>query len=58
LYEREAGVVRPSGDLARLYTDYFEGKVEGAARGRAIELLRRGSDGNWRLIVGDPRARG
>ena len=41
-------------DLALLYTD-FDGTIE--LRSRAIEILRRQSDGTWKLIIGDPNAR-
>lgn len=52
-----------TGDVAVLYTD-FEGvaSVEsGEAREisqRAIEVLRRQTDGTWKLIFGDPMGRG
>jgi ketosteroid isomerase-like protein len=51
------------GDVALLYTD-FEGTTVEAAGKRvdihhhAIEVLRRQPDGTWKLIVGDPNARG
>jgi len=50
------------GDVAQLYTD-FEGTMKDdlgktvAIRHKAIEVLRRQSDGTWRLIVGDPNGR-
>jgi uncharacterized protein (TIGR02246 family) len=49
-------------DLALLYTDFdvttadASGKVV-ELRSRAIEVLRRQSDGTWKLIIGDPNAR-
>jgi uncharacterized protein (TIGR02246 family) len=57
--EREVCV----GDVALLYTDW-EGTSVDADGGkldrssRALELLRRQPDRSWRLIVGDPHARG
>src|SRR4051812_34247756 len=47
--------VIPAGDVALLYTDWES--TLGEAH-KAIELLRRKPDGSWKLIVGDPRARG
>ena len=50
-------------DLAVLYTD-FDGTTNDSSgkeielRSRAIEVLRRQPDGGWKLIVGDPNARG
>ena len=44
-----------AGDVALLYTDWES--TAGEAH-KAIELLRRQPDGTWKLIVGDPRARG
>ena len=50
-------------DLAVLYTD-FDGTTNDASgkkielRSRAIEVLRRQPDGGWKLIMGDPNARG
>jgi ketosteroid isomerase-like protein len=44
-----------AGDVALLYTDWEN--TAGEAH-KAIELLRRQPDGTWKLIVGDPRARG
>ena len=50
-------------DLAVLYTD-FDGTTNDSSgkeielRWRAIEVLRRQPDGGWKLIVGDPNARG
>jgi ketosteroid isomerase-like protein len=52
-----------TGDLAMLYTD-FHGSLHlpsGEKRDiqqRAIEILRRQSDGTWKLVFGDPLARG
>lgn len=52
-----------AGDIAVLYTN-FEGATVDASGNpvqinqRAIEVLRRQPDGTWRLIVGDPNARG
>jgi uncharacterized protein (TIGR02246 family) len=50
------------GDIAQLYTD-FEGKTVDASgktigiRHKAIEVLRRQPDGDWKLIMGDPNGR-
>ena len=50
-------------DLAVLYTD-FDGTTNDASgkkielTSRAIEVLRRQPDGTWKLIIGDPNARG
>jgi uncharacterized protein (TIGR02246 family) len=52
-----------TGDLALLYSD-FDGTLiapSGERRDvhqRAIEVLRRQSDGSWKLVFGDPVARG
>jgi ketosteroid isomerase-like protein len=52
-----------TGDLAMLYTD-FHGSMTAASgekreiRQRAIEILRRQADGTWKLVFGDPLARG
>ena len=52
-----------TGDLAVLYTD-FDGTAPDASgemrkiRQRAIEVLRRQPDGTWKLVFGDPMARG
>jgi len=51
------------GDVAVLYTDWQGQGLDGSAkvieyRSRAIEVLRRQPDGKWKLIVGDPNARG
>ncbi|SRR6266498_839651 len=54
--------VVPAGDVAVLYTDWQRmgtdpsgNAVENASR--AIEIVRRQSDGTWQLIVGDPNGR-
>jgi uncharacterized protein (TIGR02246 family) len=50
------------GDVAQLYTD-FEGTAVDASgqtveiRHKAVEVLRRQSDGAWKLIIGDPNGR-
>jgi ketosteroid isomerase-like protein len=50
------------GDIAQLYTD-FEGTRLDAygntipVRNRAIEILRRQPEGDWKLIIGDPHGR-
>jgi len=48
--------------LALLYTDFDGTTVDGSGktielRSRAIEVLRRQTDGTWKLIIGDPNAR-
>ncbi|MGH8138534.1 MAG: YybH family protein [Steroidobacteraceae bacterium] len=61
----ESHVVRSAtiGDVAVLYTD-FHGSTVGASgatreiRQHAIEVLRRQPDGTWKLVFGDPSARG
>ena len=50
-------------DLALLYTDFDGTTVDGSGktielRSRAIEVLRRQTDGTWKLIIGDPNGRG
>jgi uncharacterized protein (TIGR02246 family) len=50
-------------DLALLYTDFDGTTVDGSGktielRSRAIEVLRRQPDGTWKLVIGDPNARG
>jgi uncharacterized protein (TIGR02246 family) len=50
-------------DLAVLYTDFDVTTNDASGkktelRSRAIEVLRRQPDGGWKLIVGDPNARG
>src|SRR4051812_38386069 len=54
LHGRVVRVVTAS-DVALLYTDW---ESTGGEAHKAIELLRRQSDGTWKLIVGDPHARG
>jgi ketosteroid isomerase-like protein len=49
-------------DIALLYTDFRGSSVDPsgktiAIRYQAIEVLRRQSDGAWKLIVGDPNGR-
>ena len=52
-----------TGDLAVLYTD-FDGSLTDASgklrevHQHAIEVLRRQPDGTWKLVFGDPVARG
>jgi uncharacterized protein (TIGR02246 family) len=51
-----------SDDIAVLYTDFRGTRVDTAGervdvRDRAIEVLRRQSDGSWKLIIGDPKGR-
>jgi ketosteroid isomerase-like protein len=50
-------------DLAVLYTDFQGTTVDDSGEtidfpSKAVELLRRHPDGTWKLIVGDPNARG
>jgi uncharacterized protein (TIGR02246 family) len=50
-------------DLALLYTDFEVTSTDGTGktvelRSKAIEVLRRQADGTWKLIIGDPNARG
>ena len=50
-------------DLALLYTDFDGTTVDRSGKAieltsRAIEVLRRQPDGTWKLIIGDPNARG
>ena len=50
-------------DLALLYTDFDGTTVDRSGKtielsSRAIEVLRRQPDGTWKLIIGDPNARG
>jgi uncharacterized protein (TIGR02246 family) len=52
-----------AGDVALLYTDWQGTTVDPSGktveiRSKAIELVRRQADGTWKLIVGDPHARG
>ena len=50
------------GDITQLYTD-FEGTTVDSSRkavsvhNKAIEILHRQPDGDWKLIIGDPNAR-
>ena len=50
------------GDIAQLYTD-FEGTTVDSSKktvpvySKAIGVLRRQPDGDWKLIIGDPNAR-
>jgi uncharacterized protein (TIGR02246 family) len=49
-------------DLATLYTDFDGMTVDPSGktvelRSRAVEVLRRQSDGTWKLIIGDPNGR-
>jgi ketosteroid isomerase-like protein len=53
----------PAGDVALLYTDWEGTTVDPSGettevRSKAIELVRRQPDGAWKLVVGDPNARG
>lgn len=50
------------GDIAQLYTDFEGTRIDDAGntvqvRNKAIEVLRRQPDGDWKLIVGDPNGR-
>jgi uncharacterized protein (TIGR02246 family) len=50
------------GDIAQLYTDFEGTRVDESGntvsvRNNAIEVLRRQSDGSWKLIMGDPNGR-
>jgi ketosteroid isomerase-like protein len=50
------------GDIAQLYTDYegttFDSsKKTVTVRNKAIEVLRRQPNGDWKLIIGNPNAR-
>lgn len=49
-------------DVALLYTNFKDAGADSGSRAahidqRAIEVLRRQSDGTWKLIVGDPLGR-
>ncbi len=49
-------------DVAVLYTDFNGTAVDASGRtievrSKAIEVLRRQTDGGWKLIVGDPNGR-
>jgi uncharacterized membrane protein/ketosteroid isomerase-like protein len=51
------------GDIAQLYTDFEGTGFDDSGKSipiynKAIEILRRQSDGSWKLIVGDPNGRG
>jgi len=56
-------VVAGAGDLAVVYNDWAilatdpDGKPRERA-GKAIEVMRRQSDGSWRVVIDDPYARG
>jgi len=50
------------GDIAQLYTDFEGTRVDESGKtvpvhNNAIEILRRQSDGSWKLIMGDPNGR-
>lgn len=50
-------------DIAVLYTDFDGTRLDSTQQttpmhSQALEILRRQDDGTWRLIVGDPNARG
>jgi ketosteroid isomerase-like protein len=50
------------GEIAQLNTDFDGTRIDESGntvpiRNKAIELLRRQSDGTWKLIVGDPNGR-
>ena len=52
-----------AGEVAVLYTDFTGERFDEAGKAvsmasRAIEVLRRGADGGWVLVVGDPSGRG
>ena len=44
-----------AGDIAMLYTDWDA--TAAAPPHRAVEVLRRQPDGNWKLVIGDPNGR-
>ena len=51
------------GDVAQLYTDFEGTTVDSSGKTipvhhKAIEVLRRQTDGGWKLIIGDPNGRG
>ena len=51
-----------AGDIAQLYTDFEVTTVDGSSKtvpvyNKAIEVLRRQPDGDWKLIIGDPNGR-
>lgn len=50
------------GDIAQLYTDFAGTTIDTSrktvpVRSKAIEVLRRQPEGDWKLIMGDPNAR-
>ena len=50
------------GDIAQLYTDFEGTTVDSSSKtvpvyNKAIEVLRRQPDGDWKLIIGDPNGR-
>jgi hypothetical protein len=51
------------GDIAQLYTDFdgttvdASGKTVATQQHKAIEVLRRQPEGDWKLIIGDPYGR-
>lgn len=50
------------GEIAQLYTDFEGTRVDESGKtvpvhNNAIEVLRRQSDGSWKLIMGDPNGR-
>ena len=50
------------GDIAQLYTDFEGTTVDSSSKtvpvhNKAIEVLRRQPDGDWKLVRGDPNAR-
>lgn len=44
-------------DVAVLYTDFRVVTADATREQHAIEVLRRGADGGWRLVIGDPGGR-
>ena len=51
-----------SDDIAILYTDFRGTRLDTAGervhvKDRAIEVLRRQSDGSWKLLIADPKGR-
>ena len=56
-------VVRAGDDLALLYNDWSLSSAGPDGRpvertGKALELVRRQPDGNWRFVIDDPYGRG
>jgi ketosteroid isomerase-like protein len=50
------------GDIAQLYTDFEGTTLDGSGKTvdvhyKAIEVLRRQPEGNWKLIIGNPNGR-